>query len=89
MRQKVLRGMLVLAVLGIMLGWSLDHELQVAATEDQSESDEEEEEDDDEEEEEDDSYTQELERQRQNTINEINSIKSDINTVEEKIKDLW
>lgn len=37
---------------------------------------------------EDEEYERELERQRQNALNEINSIKTDISTVEAKIKDL-
>lgn len=80
MKQSILRGLLVLAVLGILTGWALNHGLYVSATSDQSGSEAEEEEDDE--------YTRELEQRRQDTINEINSIKSDISTVEEKIKDL-
>ena len=48
-------------------------------------SDKKEKDDDDDEDEE---YERELERQRQNALNEINSIKTDISTVEAKIKDL-
>lgn len=86
MKHRVLQGLLVLALLTGMIFWSANHELRVSATSDQSES--EDEEDEEEDEEEDDAYTRELEQQRQNTINQINSIKSDINTVEAKIKEL-
>lgn len=89
MRQKILRGMLAFAVLCIVSGWSLDHRLYVEATEEPSESDEDEDDESGEDDEdEDDGYTQELEKKRQDTIDQINSIKSDINTVEEKIKEL-
>lgn len=90
MKQRVLRILLVLAVLGVMTGWSLDHDLSVSAAEEQSEPEEKTEDEDREEadEEDDDAYARELEQRRQDTMDEIDSIKSDINTVEEKIKDL-
>ncbi len=55
---------------------------------DEEDTDEGDGEEDSDEEDDDDAYTRELEEQRQNTLNAIDSIKSDISTVEEKISAL-
>ena len=52
------------------------------------ESDTSDDEEDEDEEEEDDSYTKELEQKRNNALDQIKSLKSDISTVESKIKEL-
>ncbi|MDO4260560.1 MAG: peptidoglycan DD-metalloendopeptidase family protein [Eubacteriales bacterium] len=82
MRKRLVRLLLAAAVLGLAAGWCARETQRVYATEDSGDEDGEEEDD------EDDSYTKELEQKRQDTLDQINSIKSDITTVESKIKDL-
>ncbi|MBS6398128.1 MAG: peptidoglycan DD-metalloendopeptidase family protein [Clostridiales bacterium] len=82
--KRLFRTMLLMAVLCTASVGAWGYGMHVSATQDSSL----EEEDEDEEEEYEDDDTDELEQQRQDTMDRIDSIKSDINTVEERIKDL-
>ena len=75
----ILLGMAVLAFASGRVSTAID---SVYAAEESDTSD------DEDEEEEDDSYTKELEQKRNNTLDQIKSLKSDISTVESKIKEL-
>ena len=78
----ILLGMAMLAFASGRVSTAID---SVYAAEESDTSDDEEDED---EEEEDDSYTKELEQKRNNALDQIKSLKSDISTVESKIKEL-
>ena len=71
----ILLGMAVLAFASGRVSTAID---SVYAAEESDTSD-------DEDEEEDDSYTKELEQKRNNALDQIKSLKSDISTVESKI----
>jgi murein DD-endopeptidase MepM/ murein hydrolase activator NlpD len=83
MKKRVLQCLLATVLTGSMMLGTVNQVLRVTATSTSSES-----KDDKDEEDDDDAYTKELEDKKQDTINEIKSLKSDISTVEEKISDL-
>lgn len=80
MKKSIFRMLLVVVLMGAVMGQAVCSSLYVVAEHDDEEDSDEEDDDDDEE--------RELEQQRQNTLKEIDSIKSDISTVEKKITDL-
>ena len=81
MKQRLVKGFLVLALLCFLPGMMFCKGQPVQANPGDSEEEQEEEKSED-------TDTGELEQKRQNALDQIKSIKSDISTVEDQIKDL-